>query len=71
MAEARGYRDTFRALRGAGLAHCLPVWRKAFGRPDCVAGRLGCPVDAPVLRGTVAFGGHAPGTGAGRPAVRG
>ena len=43
---------------------------RVFGRLDCVARRLGCPVDAPVLRGTVAFIGHAPGTGASRPAVR-
>ena len=55
MAEARGYRDTFRL--------CVERdWRLAcqFGerRPDCVAGRLGCPMDAPVLRGTVAFSGH-------------
>ena len=44
---------------------------RVFGHPDCVARRLGCPVDAPVLRGTVAFGGHASGTGVSRPAVRG
>ena len=42
----------------SGTGALLPVWRKAFGRPDCVASRLGCPVDASFLRGTVAFSGH-------------
>ena len=46
------------------------MWPEARGCRDrfrlCVERdwRLACPVDAPFLRGTVAFGGHAPGTGA-------
>ena len=50
----------------------LPVsLEKGARRPDCLARRLGCPVDASVLRGTIAFIGHAPGTVASRPAARG